>query len=426
MGKNRKILKTSQKPKKAGGISPYWLVTADNQLGAIHWGNPQREEDYYRSFQRICKMAAEDPDCLGVLGLGDVRERAGIQAKNLEGMNLGLRMLLESGKPMLAIMGNHDHTRPNWIEAMKYPCLHNLADKAVQEKFGFNPQTTLALDFQPKTSLEEVIASACDPEKVRIAFLHQSLRELTTNLRQSYDTSLSRLEEIGFGAVGPCLILLGDLHNFGDAKSPSDRVQGAYPGSPEMTDTNEGYNGLKSDVVQTCPHDYRKFVIRYFPSDNSWEPLQINPRPWFRGKSKTAKEALRMVGQLEEAASDWKEPGIVALTCPKREMGLVRDALQKIPVLEARVEEYDPSAENPEDWGDTNQEATLSWPENKKALLALAQEAGLDSEALALLSEIVARDGSTPNAKNDVGNAWNAWAKPKEVQEAPETPEKNP
>lgn len=390
----------------------YWLVTADNQLGAIHWNNPLREEDYYRSFQNICKAAAEDPNCLGVLGLGDVRERASIQAKNLEGMNIGLQILLEAEKPMLAIMGNHDYTTPNWIEAMCYPCLYNLTDKKVQERFGFDPKTTLALDFKTKGELEKTITENCDPKNIRVAFLHQSLRELTTNLKQSYDTSLSRLEELGFGSLGPCLMLLGDLHNYGDAKSPSGAVQGAYPGSPEMTDANEGSNGLKSDVVQSEPHDYRKFVIHYIPADHSWKPVEISPRPWFRAKAKTAKEALRMIQLLENAASKWPMPGIVALMCPKRELELVRDSLKTVPTLEARVEEYDPSTEEEDNWKETAQETALSWPENKKAILALAEEMGLDEMALTLLREIVARDGSTPNPKNDVANAWIAWNNP--------------
>lgn len=390
---------------------PYWLVTADNQLGAVHWNNPAREEDYYRSFQGLCKKAAKDEECLGILGLGDVRERASIQAKNLEGMNLGLQMLLEAGKPMLAIMGNHDYTTPNWIESMCYPCLHNLADKRVQEQHGFDPETTLALDFKPKGDLEKGILEACggNPEKIRVAFLHQSLRELTTNLRQSYDTSLQRLEELGLGTQGPCLILIGDLHNYGDAKSPSGSIQAAYPGSPEMTDSNEGSNGLKSDVIQSEPHDYRKFAIHYFPDTKTWKPVEINPRPWFRGKAKTAKETLRMLQLLHDASAKWTMPGVVALSCPRRELTLVREALAEIQTLEARVEEYDPDTDKEEDWKETGQEASLSWPENKRALLALAEESGLDAEAFALLKEIVARDGSTPNPKNDVANGWIAW-----------------
>lgn len=387
----------------------YWLVTADNQLGAIHWNNPLREEDYYNSFQTICKNAAEDPACLGVLALGDVRERASIQAKNLEGMNAGLKTLLTAQKPMLAIMGNHDYTVPNWIEGMHYPCLHNLTDKKVQARFGFDPDTTLALDFKTKGELEKEILENCEPTKVKIAFFHQSIRELTTNLRQSYDISLDRLEELGLGAENPCLVLLGDLHNYGDAKSQSGNLHAAYPGSPEMTDINEGSNGLKSDVISSNPHDYRKFVIHYYPNTQQWKPVEIACRPWFRAKAKTQKESTRMLQQLKLAATEWKIPGCIALSCPKNDMADVHRALRDIPILEARVEEYNEETEKEDDWRENEAETSLSWPENKKALVQLAVDSGMDSEALALLQEIVARDGSTPNAKNDVASAWAAW-----------------
>jgi DNA repair exonuclease SbcCD nuclease subunit len=393
-----------------GNKQEYWLITADNQLGAIHWNNPQREEDYYHSFQSICKAAAKDEDCLGVLGVGDVRERATIQAKNLEGMNLGLQTLLEAGKPMLALMGNHDYTTPNWIESMCYPCLHNLADKAVQKRFGFDPDSTLALDFRSKGELEAAILANCQPADIRVAFLHQSLRELTTNLKQSYDTSLIRLEEMGFGSKGPCLIMLGDLHNYGDSWSPNKSVQAVYPGSPEMTDANEGSNGLRSDVLASEPHDYRKFVVHYFPKTQTWKPVEIEPRPWFRGKAKTSKETIRLVQLLQDAAARWPKPGVVALSCPRKDLALMREALKEIPTLEARVEEYDPTEEETTEV-ESKEEATLSWPENKRALVALAEESGMDSEALALLQEIVGHDGSTPNVKNDVARAWMAWNK---------------
>jgi DNA repair exonuclease SbcCD nuclease subunit len=402
--------------------NPYWIVLADTQLGAIHWQNPQREEDYYNAFQNQCQKAANDPNCLGILGLGDLRERASIQAKNLGGLNRGLEILHKHNKPLLALMGNHDYTIPNWIEEMCYPSLKDLTNPEIQRNYGFNPNTTLALHYTPKSQLLDTIANN-NPEQLNLLLLHQSLKELTTNLRQSYDLSLEDLQNLGVGKTQPCLILLGDLHNYGDAQLGN--LTAVYPGSLEMTDINEGANGLKSNRLETSPHDYRKFVLHLIPHTLNWSPVEIQPRPWIRTKAKTEKEAQATLNTLKLHLSSWERPGCVLATCPKSQIQLFRKTLEAFPTLECRIEEYQPDIEeSPLHDQETN---ALSWSDNKKALEELGEKT-LDLESFALLQALLQCDGSTHNPKNDVLAAWENWTKtsPSSTPKNPPTKTNNP
>jgi DNA repair exonuclease SbcCD nuclease subunit len=381
----------------------YWIILADTQLGAIHWQNPTREEDYYQAFQTQCQTAAKDPNCLGILGLGDLRERASLQAKNLGGLNRGLHTLAQANKVLLGIMGNHDFTMPNWIEEMCYPSLKNLADPKIQEEYGFDPKTTLALNFTPKSQLLQKIQEH-NPQEIELLFLHQSLKELTTTLQHSHDLSLSDLKTLGVGSTKKCLVFLGDLHNYGD--SNLENITAAYPGSLEMTDINEGCNGLKTRKLPTGPHDYRKFVIHFFPEAKTWKPVAIEPRPWIRLKSKSPKETQAGLRILQEETQTWTKPGCLLFTAPKKDLQHIRESIKNIPFLEARIEEHCEDTQEKPDEETPN--TTLSWTENKKDLEAIGANQ-LDSDALNLLHCILQADGATHNAKNDILSAWKTW-----------------
>jgi len=390
---------------------PYWIVLADTHLGAIHWQNPQREDDYYLAFQTQCRLAALDPTCLGIIGLGDIRERASLQAKSLGGLNRGLKILADHNKPLLAIMGNHDFTIPNWIEEMCYPSLKNLADPLVQKAYGFNPLKTLALNYTPKSLLLSEVA-AQNPKNLSLLFLHQSLKELGTNLKQSYDFTLTDLKNIGIGKNHPCLIFLGDLHNYGDITI--ENITAVYPGSLEMTDINEGVNGLKSQKISSSPHDYRKFVIHFVPSSNTWEPVPLSPRPWIRTKAKTPREAHASLASIQRITKTWLQPGCILATCPSAQLTTFKEELASIPTLECRIDEYDPTEEVDRE---TCNYTSLSWLENKVTLATLAEEE-LEQDAFDLVQKIIAHDGSRSHPKNDVWAAWEAWNKLPEDESA--------
>jgi len=393
--------------------NPYWIILADTQLGYIHWQNPQREKDFYLSFQEQCLKAAEDPNCLGILGLGDLRERTTIQAKSLGGLNRGLKFLADSDKVLLAIMGNHDKTEPSWIKEMHYPSLKDLTNPKVQEEFGFDPKKTLALNFTPRSHLLETLKSK-NPEEKNLVFLHQSLQEMTTNILQSFDIGMKDLVLLGFGKNESCTIFMGDLHNYGDICS--DNIEVVYPGSLEMTDINEGVNGLKSQRVSSCPHDYRKFVIHYYPCQQTWEPVEIQPRPWFRGKAKTKKEAEALKHIVDLNLTKWRDKGCLLLTVPEKNIQDFRNQIQKFPTLEARIEPYDPLADiEEESLSSQSLESSLSWKENKNKLMQIATEIGLDQESQNLLHQLCSCDGSSHNTKTDVQEAWVTWYNQKDL-----------
>lgn len=387
----------------------YWIILADTQLGAIHWQSSVREQDYYEAFQTQCLKAAVDKNCLGILGLGDLRERASIQARNLGGLNRGLQTLNQAGKCLLGLMGNHDKTSPNWIKEMCYPSLKDLTDPTVQEKYGFDPSTTLASHFLPKTELKTMLKE--HGKGKNLIFLHQSVKELTSNVLQAYDVSINELHEFGIGKENPCELFLGDLHNYGDVNSQNISV--AYPGSLEMTDINEGINGLKSDKILSGPHDYRKFVIHFYPerqlTEDRWVPVEIKPRPWFRGKARTGKETSKIIDILLEKAKKWDYAACVLLTIPKPQIEEVKREVAKLDCLEIRVEEYDPFIDNAQENAYLEHYShSLSWTENKKKL----QEIGsmfLDKDSAELLQKVCMCDGSNANTKSDIVSAWELW-----------------
>lgn len=392
----------------------YWIILADTQLGAIHWQHSIREQDYYEAFQTQCLNAASDKNCLGILGLGDLRERASIQARNLGGLNRGLKILAQADKCLLALMGNHDKTSPNWIKEMCYPSLKDLCEPKVQEKFGFDPKTTLASHFLPKAEIRNLIKQ--EAKGKNLIFLHQSLKELTTHLLQSYDLSVEDFTEQGLGQESPCEVFMGDLHNYGDIKH--NLLSIAYPGSPEMTDINEGINGLKSQVILSQPHDYRKFVIHFYPEreENRWEPVEIKPRPWFRGKAKNQKESDKLLEIISSHSTTWETQPCVLLTLPKEQIETFKDKLKTVDCLELRIQEYDPYIDDELNDGVLEEYShSLSWLENKKKLQDIATTT-LDQDSALLLAQICASDGSNHSTKADIAQAWDGWKKHLEQQ----------
>jgi DNA repair exonuclease SbcCD nuclease subunit len=389
---------------------PYWIILADTQLGYIHWQNPEREVDFYIAFQEQCLKAAEDNNCLGIIGLGDLRERTTIQAKSLGGMNRGLKILADSNKCLLALMGNHDKTEPSWIKEMHYPSLKDLTNPRVQIKHGFDPDKTLALHFTNRSQLKPALESK-KPEEKQVVFLHQSLKEMTTNMLQSYDISIEDFSTLGFGKTQHCTVFMGDLHNYGDTRC--ENLEVVYPGSLEMTDINEGINGLRSQRISSGPHDYRKFVIHYYPNLNQWSPIELNPRPWLRGKAKTNKEAIALESLLRNKLSQWENKGCLHISVPKGLIDSFQNLLKDYPILEARIDQYDPlSDEESSKDISTTLEHSLSWKENKNKLLEIAQSTGIDNDSYQLLDLLCQTDGANHNTKTDVMDAWSKWFNP--------------
>jgi hypothetical protein len=307
-------------------------------------------------------------------------------------------------------MGNHDKTEPSWIKEMHYPSLKDLTSPKVQQDHGFDPETTLAVNFTPRSLLIDTLKKH-NPEKRKLVFLHQSLREMTTHVLQSYDLSMGDLLNLGFGKDMECTVFMGDLHNYGDIKE--DNLEVVYPGSLEMTDINEGINGLKSQRVTSCPHDYRKFVIHFYPErkqdQENWVPVEIKPRPWFRGKAKNTKDSQKVLEILLEKSQTWESPACVLLTMPKSEIEGIRKAIKDLNCLEMRIEEYDPIVDQSEEEAYLEHYShCLSWTENKRRLQDLGAEY-LDEESTNLLQKICKNDGSNSSTKADILCAWQEW-----------------
>jgi DNA repair exonuclease SbcCD nuclease subunit len=417
---------------------PYWIFTADVHAGDIPQGSLQREEDIYQSWQRLCHIAAADPLCSGVFGDGDMRDKPTIQSRNLDGFNKGIHILHEAGKSLLAIMGNHDFTTPNWITGMHHPSFQDAADPNVLRSHGINPETTVATHYLKRPELLAWLESlgAERREKIRTLILHLSLQDLA-NANQKAEISLQELSDLGFGKSGPTLVLLGDLHNYGDAQIGN--LQAVYPGSLEMTDRNEGVNGFQSTEHPLEKPDFRKFALKWWPNGKdgnsapAWERFEVSPRPWYyvrvaKTKEKTTKAKLEAA---RKAIASWspERPGIVTLILPEKEIETTRPLFQDLisqgRILQLDIEPYVAEINGEEEPLPEGSLLASNWQETTRLLPEMAREDQLPAASQELLDSLISNDGSTHSIKTDVTSAWESWKKPKE-ETSPTTQEPQP
>jgi hypothetical protein len=180
-----------------------------------------------------------------------------------------------------------------------------------------------------------------------------------------------------------------------------------------MTDINEGVNGLQSNKITSGPHDYRKFVIHFFPNQTEttkrWVPIEIKPRPWFRGKARTISETEKILNTLIKKSQSWEAPACVFLTLPKSEIEKAKDEVRPLNFLELRIEEYDPYVDREQEEAFLEHYShCLSWSESKKKLQDMSNNE-LDKDSCDLLKTICESDGSNPSTKADVVSAWSMW-----------------
>lgn len=402
--------------------SEYWIITADVHAGDIPGALPTRENDIYSSWQELCRNSASNPNCRGIIGVGDLRDKPGIQARNLDGFNAGIRILHEAGKSLLALVGNHDMTDPLWVTAMHHPALHDLANPEVRQKHGLDPQKILAVHYKKRKELLEWFQSLGETQRkqTRTVFLHLALSELSAP-NQKCETSMEELHKLGFGSLHQTIFFLGDVHNYGDITEGN--LTAVYPGSIEMSDRNEGVNGLKSSIYPQGKPDFRKFALRWWPEGKSgsgvpeWERFELKCRPWYyvrvpEAKNKNLKAYLQSAKKTVESWTPEK-PGVLNLILPKKELAQAKELFS--PEAEAgkllvfNLEAFSKEIHGSEEEEEEPKRGPSNWQETKALLPEMAEEEKLSPRAISLLKKLIEADGSTHNPKNDVGQAWNRW-----------------
>ena len=403
--------------------SKYWIFVADVHAGDTPGGLPVREEDIYNSFQELCTQAANDPNCYGILGGGDLRDKPVIQTKNLDGFNRGIEILHDAGKVIITIIGNHDMTSPTWVEAMHHPGLKSLCCPKTLAEHGIDPETTLASDFKNRNDLRTWLESIPleTRKNAKTVILHLALADLCA-INQKAEISLEELKELGFGANGKVTLLIGDVHNYGDIQLGN--IEAVYPGSIEMTDRNEGVNGFKSARYPTERPEFAKFVIHWYPNGKSgssepeWERIPLpNYRPWYYVKISKTKEKNTTI-ELElalKAVKKWDaaKPGILNLILPEKELENAKAMFQPLKdqgkILYLNFEIYEKEIHGLEDEEEPPKGGTGSWDETKSILPEMAGKTKMSPRALALLNQIIVNDKTTSSVKNDVATAWKNW-----------------
>lgn len=402
--------------------SDHWIIVADVHAGDIPGALPARENDIYQAWQGLCHQGAADSNCRGIIGVGDLRDKPGIQARNLDGFNAGIRILHEAGKSLLALVGNHDMTDPLWVTAMHHPALHDLADPEVRLAHGMDPQKVLAVHYKNRKDLQEWFESLGQSQRAnaRTVFLHLALSELSAP-NQKCETNMEELQILGFGSQEETLFLLGDIHNYGDITE--GKLTAVYPGSIEMTDRNEGVNGLKSNIHPPEKPDFRKFALRWWPEGKSgngapeWERFELNCRPWHyvrvpEAKNKNLKAHLELA---KRAVEKWtpENPGVLNLILPKKEIPAAKELFapeaKAGKMLVFNLEAFSKEIHGSDEEEEEPKRGPSNWNETKALLPEMAEEAKLSPRAISLLKKLIEADGSTHNPKNDVGQAWDKW-----------------
>lgn len=389
----------------------FWRVVADCQTGDIPYNNPTREKDFYEAWQEVCRKASGEKLCKGILGLGDLRERPSFHSRNLQGLNKGILALLESSKTLLALTGNHDQCDPNWITAMCHPGLEDLTDPSVQEKHGFQPHEILAFNYHRKKEFLELLETQKEKiKKARLILLHQSFREFTTEIKQSHDLSLQTLVDLGAGENHKCLVIAGDIHNYGDYTDGNLTV--VSPGSLEMTDSNEGANGLKSSRYPTPIPEFKKYSIKIWKNQDNWEwEREEHPcRPWYYAKADSQVALEEELANIAHESKSWSRPAIITLKTKPDLLETAQESLQKgTEYLTLNVAPLPKEKSEPDELPQTDSPTRGGWKQSKETLLKLGGKSKMSKEAKRLIELLTLEDGNNPSTKADTHKAWETW-----------------
>lgn len=435
----------------------YWIYVADAQVDYSPRGLPERNNDFHQALINQARLAAADPNCLGLIGGGDMREFPLIHDRGMDTLTLCCEILRATDKTFLAYEGNHDTTNVSWIRSMRQPNFYDFTDPAVQEKFGFDPKTTWVANAQRREHLHETLAELHREgrtHELRTIFLHQALAELTA--KKFSDLSINDLTLAGIGnQKGTTHIFLGDLHNYGDVKQETGKdkfIEAAYPGSLEMTDVNEGYPGLTTDryKVDEKEPNFSKYVLHLFPDGKggiaSWKRVQAKCRPWayvyLPAKMKTKLAEVDLA--VEEAMNNWKDeskyhaiPGVLQIIIEElprggKKAGELLEQARKVlaePEVAAKLLYGNVRLKVAKKTDETTLDTETgiegdSWGEAKKGLHSLVahehKELRLSDGARELIDTLIQTDGTNPGVRADTISAFQTWWPPTAKPPEPE------
>lgn len=395
---------------------------ADLQIGMQPDGRKERAEDFIEAAVWAGQRAKNNPDCVSVVVAGDMRETVPMPGDQFSWL---MDILDACGdKPMGLLMGNHDMSNPNWVEtaSRRIKGIFDFATPEGMKACGFNPDTTFASHYVNPTILEEKLKPKIQKGTLKTVVLHQSIGEF--GAARFADITAQLMSEWMPEVSENLKVFAGDIHNWGDCSFLDGRLEAFSPGSLQMTDVNEGFNGFRSDRYGKNTDNDGKFIIWYDldTQEITRERVPDNVlRPWAYLKLEEGSAGIPDI--LHNLTRQWegRKPGIVELKVPAKDITPARKLVEENPGLAAGFDDcrirHLPDKKTEEKLeelasGAAPEELAVRQGWVKGEILKLAKErvetGMMSQEAVDLLEVLCKQEGP---GKVYVSNAIHEWSK---------------
>jgi DNA repair exonuclease SbcCD nuclease subunit len=245
--------------------------TADTHLRARQYGYKSRGDDFFSAACQVVTKAKEE-GCACILNAGDILDVVKPSSDTGEYLKRLNKVLIENEMIMYTISGNHDLTKPHWIEVLTDEA-DEFGIKLVDYKLFTIPGSSIKVYGLPYMTRDRLLQQRI-PAEAHIIMWHGTVKEMY-NFAGEKDVSLEDFPRNKH-------IMLGDIHEYklisrDDPGGPpmDTHYLASYPGSTELCSfgepTEKVFNVWKFDGredsnsllnVKTIPIETRP-AVRY-------------------------------------------------------------------------------------------------------------------------------------------------------------------
>ena len=251
------------------------IILSDTHLGYRQYGFLKREEDFEKSFQIVVDAAIADPNVNAMFNAGDclnVKRPTSRTVQFLVEIDAKLRA---AKKTMYIISGNHDYSKPSWVDTIKTKA--DAAGDYGLKNFDYKTVTIDGKLFQglPEMSKEEYIKYFETLKGGHALFIHAPIREFikypSESVLQATDLPTDKFK----------FIFVGDTHVTEQVKVDDCMI--TSPGATEMNSSSEN------------PQKYY-FVLE----DTKLEQVPLKTRPIVHFNPETEDDLIALLAKKKE------------------------------------------------------------------------------------------------------------------------------
>jgi DNA repair exonuclease SbcCD nuclease subunit len=281
------MMKTKKDPNTRPNFGSPILLTADNQIGKVQYGNYLREKDNEFIWKWLCQKA--DQSYQGLLVAGDFFNSEAIYAKHFV---RACQAAADCQVPIGIIDGNHDEGETSWFQTPGTG-FHYLDNKRAE----INGCQIHFLSYRNRLDLLKILKEIKENyPRTDVIVGHQMFQELSPTIDIPGVGALGQfgvkdLTEMGWKNL---TIFLGDIHTSSDWHNTEDNIEIVYPGSPEMTEKAEGRHKSMRDPRQKW-EDQQCYAIHWEPAPGfpqTWRRIAVPNRPWIKETIRAEKTDL--------------------------------------------------------------------------------------------------------------------------------------